>query len=154
MSLENNGSENVCAFNHGLEGDEVSGARFRCVTSKWAGLAGLAFLIGSHIAPGSCCDVRRTRRSAKLIGCSIADLDVVYSDMIVDFSPKCNHSSFHNREKPEKPPRPSHLIGQMSPIGVRIRRYPLSGQTRRFRLITRTWLQLLNQQLTWFPSVQ
>ena len=138
MSLENNGSENVCAFNHGLEGDEVSGTRFRCVTSKWAGLAGLAFLIGSHIAPGSCCDVRRTRRSAKLIGCSIADLDVVYSDMIVDFSPKCNHSSFHNREKPEKPPRPSHLIGQMSPIGVRIRRYPLSGQTRRFRLITRT----------------
>ena len=121
------------AFNHGLEGDEVSGARFRCVTSKWAGLAGLAFLIGPHIAPGSCCDVRRTRRSAKLIGCSIADLDVVYSDMIVDFSPKCNHSSFHNREKPEKPPRPSHLIGQMSPIGVRIRRYPLSGQTRRFR---------------------
>ena len=50
MSLENNGSENVCAFNHGLEGDEVSGARFRCVTSKWAGLAGLAFLIGPHMA--------------------------------------------------------------------------------------------------------
>ena len=80
MSLENNGSENVCAFNHGLEGDEVSGARFRCVTSKWAGLAGLAFLIGPQLASGSCCDVSRTSRSAKLIDCSIAHQGLVYSD--------------------------------------------------------------------------